>query len=167
MLGFHSGSVAQKPPPLSRQLTPSQPEGICPRKGKILVQTPEKEEVEGEESERALGTVLLRFACPTLSAQVVWFYEEEGPWMLKGHSPAPSHTADTSRVGIPAARTFTLHLPSSLRGKKVGLGCLASALRVDQITGGGESNGGECLNTAQTELGADSCGHLCPAHNPS
>lgn len=49
-LGFYSRSVAQNPPPLSRQLAPSQPylgEGIYPRKGKILVQTPEKEE-EGE-----------------------------------------------------------------------------------------------------------------------
>lgn len=54
MLGFYSGSVAQKAPPLSRQLAPSQPslgEGICPRKGELLVQTPEKEEVEGEERE--------------------------------------------------------------------------------------------------------------------
>lgn len=109
-------------PPLSRQLALSQPslgEGICPRKGEILVQTPEKEEVEGEERERALGTVLLRFACSTLSAQVVWFYEEEGPWILKGHSPAPSHTADTSKVGIPAARDFhssPSHLPKRQEG---------------------------------------------------
>ena len=105
-LGFYSRSVVQKPPPLSRRLAPSQPylgDGICPRKGKILVQTPEKEEeVEGEERESP-GTVL-RCACTTLNAQVVWFYEEEGPWILKGHSPAPGHTADTSRVDIPAAQ---------------------------------------------------------------
>ena len=54
-LGFYSRSVAQKPPPLSRRLAPSQlylGDGICPRKGKIFVQTPEKEEeVEGEERE--------------------------------------------------------------------------------------------------------------------
>ena len=36
--------------------------------------------------------------------------------MLKGHSPAPSHTADISRVGVPAAWDF--HSSPSLLPKR-------------------------------------------------
>ena len=74
---------------------------------------------------------MLRLACTTLSAQVVWFDEEEGSWMLRGHALTPGYAADTSRAGITAAQDSPTHLPPlAQRTEVVGLGCLASALRV-------------------------------------
>ena len=148
--------------------------GFTPEKGKYLCRPLRKRKKERERRGRALGTVL-RFACTTLNAQVVWFYEEEGPWILKGHSPAPGHTADTSRVDIPAAQD-SHSSPSHLRKRQEGgarlpnfcskspLPTLAMWIRSH---GEEKAMGAECPNTIQTELGADSCGYLCPTHNPS